>query len=48
MDKLLWENDMLKQENEMLKQEIERLKKQLMTKKDSETVVQLACGLKHS
>jgi len=38
----------LKLENQMLKQEIERLKKQLMTKKDSDTVVQLACGLKHS
>ena len=39
-------------ENEKLKQEIKRLTEQLMRKKDSdsdsETVVQLACGLKHS
>jgi alpha-tubulin suppressor-like RCC1 family protein len=38
----------LLKENQSLKDEIERLKKQLMKKNDSETVVQLACGLQHS
>ena len=35
-------------EIEKLKQENQSLREQLMKKKDSETVVQLACGLKHS
>jgi alpha-tubulin suppressor-like RCC1 family protein len=40
--------DELLLENEKLRQEILKLKEQLMRKKDSETVVQLACGLRHS
>ena len=38
----------LKLENQKLKEEIKRLTEQLMRKKDSETVVQLACGSRHS
>ena len=41
MEELLAEIEKLKQENQSLRE-------QLMKKKDSETVVQLACGLKHS
>jgi alpha-tubulin suppressor-like RCC1 family protein len=40
--------EQLLKENEKLKQEIKRLTEQLMRKKDSETVVQLACGSRHS